>query len=232
MATYKSIVTVTWQFESDEPFDKSLEYAKQQIETILEHPHGGDFEGFFVQLDLAKMKDRKKLIHLATFKLDDVLPYITLEDSRREYLVGDAVYQVRMNSDRYFVFHRSRFCVACGIEGVHMALDMNPGDQSPHFNLYAEESGRMVLMTKDHILAKSRGGKDELENYQVMCSTCNNLKGHYDLNPEQVRELRCIYNNEQKLPRTDLRRLIEETRKRMVESNKNEVEKTIIRTPE
>lgn len=97
-----------------------------------------------------------------------------------------------------------------------MILDMNPGDHSPHFNLYAEEDGRYVLMTKDHVLAKARGGTDELANYQTMCCTCNNLKGHYDLCVEEVRELRKLYNNDQMLPRKELRDLVNKRRDEMV----------------
>ena len=33
-------------------------------------------------------------------------------------------------------------------------------------------------MTKDHILPKSKGGKDEIDNYQTMCIRCNKAKGN------------------------------------------------------
>ena len=46
-------------------------------------------------------------------------------------------------------------------------------------NLYAiDENGKEVLMTKDHILPKSKGGKDEIDNYQTMCIRCNEAKGN------------------------------------------------------
>jgi len=90
--------------------------------------------------------------------------------------------------------------VACSLQGIKMILDINPGDQSPHFNLYAEENGRLVLMTKDHVLAKSKGGNDELSTYQTMCCTCNNLKCCYDLTLEDIRKPRSIDNSKEKLP--------------------------------
>ena len=223
MPTYKAIATITWKFESSESLTECLEKAKAQLDQILNtDPQGDAFEGFGVQMDIARMKDRKRLIHIAEFDTDDVLPHITESDDKREYVVDGESYMVRMNSERYFVFQDNNCCVACGIEGTKMVLDINPGDQSPHFNLYAEESGRLVLMTKDHILPKSRGGQDSLDNYQTMCCICNNLKGHYDLSLEDISGLRDLYNNEQKLPRKELREIINTTREEMALRNSKE----------
>jgi len=220
MTQYKVISTITWKFESDKSEKSCLEYAKRQLDQILDsHPQGENFDGFGIQVDLAKMKERKRLIHLGDFSLEDVLPYISEEESKREYTVGEEAYDVRMNSDRYFVFQKNSECVACNLQGTKMILDINPGDQSPHFNLYAEENGRLVLMTKDHIIAKSKGGTDQLDNYQTMCHTCNNLKGAYDLGLDNVRELRQLHNNEEKLPRKELRDLINRIREEMAASN-------------
>ena len=216
MSQYKAIATLTWKFDSDEPPEECLEKAKIQLDSILNsNPSGEDFDGFCVQVDLARMKDRKKLVHLGEFDLEEVLPFITEDETKKDYEVDGKIYSVRMNSDRYFVFQNNNHCVSCDIEGTKMVLDINPGDQSPHFNLYAEENGRLLLMTKDHILAKSKGGTDELSNYQTMCSICNNLKGAYDLKLDHVKELREMYNNTEKLPRKELRELINKRREEM-----------------
>lgn len=216
MKTYKSIVTITWKFESDSPEEECLQYAKEQLGKILDcDPFGDEFDGFSVQVDIASMKERKKLQHIAVYSFEDILPYITVEDTKKEFVVDDVSYMVRMNSDRYHVFKASKFCVSCGIEGTKMVLDINPGDQSPHFNLYGEENGRLILMTKDHKIAKSKGGANDLANYVTMCATCNNLKGAYDLTTSQVKELRRILRNEDKLPRKELKTLINTTREKM-----------------
>lgn len=213
MTAYKTIVTLTWKFESEKGHEESLALAKQQLEQILNcNPHGDPYDGFCVQVDLARMKERKKLIHIAAFDPQEIFPHISVEDTKRSYDVGDKTYVVRMNSDRYHVFKANQICVACGLVGSKMILDINPGDQSPHFNLYAEEAGRLVLMTKDHILAKSRGGEDVMDNFQVMCAPCNNLKGAYNLTMENVRELRWLLNNNEKLPKKELRDLINRRR--------------------
>lgn len=90
-------------------------------------------------------------------------------------------YKVRLRSQRYVVFRKSCTCVICGVEGTVMCLDTKPNDQKhgrAHFNLYGiMPSGRVVMMTKDHIVPKSEGGTNELDNYQTMCETCNHEKG-------------------------------------------------------
>jgi hypothetical protein len=94
---------------------------------------------------------------------------------------------------RHQLFACSRFCVCCGIEGTYFAKERsakkikrrNPRDEQLfkattttwHFNLYAlTADGREILMTKDHILPRSKGGRDTLDNLQTMCRPCNNTK--------------------------------------------------------
>jgi 5-methylcytosine-specific restriction endonuclease McrA len=88
---------------------------------------------------------------------------------------------IGMDSQRYKVFAKSTKCVTCGIDGTIFLKDIGgtkEGDKK-HFNLYAEDTnGDLILMTKDHIIPKSRGGKNQINNYQTMCSRCNFEKGN------------------------------------------------------
>lgn len=94
--------------------------------------------------------------------------------------------QVKVRSDRLLLFKRKGVvCVACGLEGKYFVKEKNPADKHWHFNLYGvTPEGEEVLMTKDHIKPKSKGGKDALYNYQTMCITCNGDKG--DTMPKKV----------------------------------------------
>jgi hypothetical protein len=145
-----------------------------------------------VKVDHLKLTAALSTITLAEFTPDEVLQYVDVK--KHEFKVGDKLYPVRMNSHRYFLFKASRRCVACGIEGTKMLLQKHANDNLAHFNLYAVERDALVLMTKDHINAKSQGGEDRHTNYQTMCCVCNNLKGSDQLSVEDIAELRKYYN--------------------------------------
>lgn len=87
---------------------------------------------------------------------------------------------IKANSQRYQVFfHKGIKCVQCGIEGKYFAKEKHLNDKSYHLNLYGiDEKGKEVLLTKDHIMPKSKGGKNSLKNYQCMCVRCNVAKGN------------------------------------------------------
>jgi hypothetical protein len=91
-----------------------------------------------------------------------------------------------MTSVRYQLFAtRGLMCCQCGITGSFFALEIHPKrlassqSQIPHFNLYGIDSiGEEVLLTKDHIIPKSKGGVEQLKNLQVLCYPCNYTKGN------------------------------------------------------
>jgi hypothetical protein len=102
---------------------------------------------------------------------------------------------VKMTSQRYKVFQDNLVCVECGIEGAFLAIEKEESSNTKnyHINMYGMKGDDEVLMTKDHILPKSKGGKNIHSNYQTMCSTCNSQKGNGD---KTVRELfnQFVYN--------------------------------------
>lgn len=218
MSQYKCLVSLSWKFDSDKNPTEALVFSKEQLNSILDsNPKGDNFDCFEVHVELVQLKEKNKFVHLAAFEVDEILKHVTIEETRKEWTIDGATYSVRMNSDRYLLFLKSRVCVACGLIGTHMMLDMVTGDAQPHFNLYAEEDGRLVLMTKDHIVPKSKGGPNSLTNYQLMCCHCNNLKASYDLGPDEVRMMRFALKNPEKLPKQELQKLINRMRDKFLE---------------
>lgn len=87
---------------------------------------------------------------------------------------------IKGNSQRYQTFFtKGCKCMKCGIEGKYFAKEKHLNDKSFHLNLYAiDKNGEEILMTKDHIIPKSKGGADDISNYQTMCEKCNEEKGN------------------------------------------------------
>ena len=57
------------------------------------------------------------------------------------------------------------------------------------FQLYCiDQNKSLILMTKDHIIPKSKGGKNHIDNYQLYCSCCNKAKKYFDPDSNKCKE--------------------------------------------
>lgn len=70
-------------------------------------------------------------------------------------------------------------CKICGIKAAYFAKEKYANEPYFHLNLYALKGDEEVLMTKDHIVPVSKGGRDKLNNYQTLCVECNRKKAHF-----------------------------------------------------
>lgn len=90
--------------------------------------------------------------------------------------------EVLMGSHRYQLFVlKGTDCVKCGIKGRFFALEQAIFNNTKkfHFNLYGvNKYGNEVMITKDHIIPRSKGGKNILDNYQPLCINCNQYKAN------------------------------------------------------
>jgi 5-methylcytosine-specific restriction endonuclease McrA len=133
--------------------------------------------------DLRIIKRKSGYIRKEIYSLEDIFNKINWDKQKSENsnvnFDGDLIY---MNSHRYWTFYLKGIkCVNCGIEGKYFAKEKDAESkyEKYHFNLYAiNKHGHEILMTKDHIIPKSKGGKDHIDNYQTMCVKCNGKKGN------------------------------------------------------
>jgi 5-methylcytosine-specific restriction endonuclease McrA len=71
-------------------------------------------------------------------------------------------------------------CVECGLTGNLFAVERGWAQNTDkyHLNLYClGTDGHERMMTVDHILPRSKGGGNDMDNLQPMCFSCNVRKG-------------------------------------------------------
>jgi hypothetical protein len=126
--------------------------------------------------------ERKEVI-----SLEDVLPHVKMNRKKiQQEIKGD---KIKITSIRLNVFKNSNLtCPICNLQATYFAKEKNINDKSYHLNLYGLHNDREILFTRDHILPRSLGGKDTLENQQIMCEPCNLLKGNRHISNEDLKE--------------------------------------------
>lgn len=104
---------------------------------------------------------------------------VTRRRDKKKYKEINGV-NVKLSSERYPVFQSSVVCVHCGLVGSFFGIERTDKSHTDnyHLNLYGiNADGEEVLFTKDHIIPRSKGGKNAQYNYQTMCVECNGKKG-------------------------------------------------------
>lgn len=128
------------------------------------------------------IKPNNTYISVAKFQIDEIFELIKSfknrqsENRKEKGRIEYKGFNFNVKSLRLDTFHeKGLICATCSNTGAYFSLETQVGDQAkPHLNLYTIDG---ILMTKDHILPKSKGGKDHISNMQTMCYYCNQKKG-------------------------------------------------------
>jgi 5-methylcytosine-specific restriction endonuclease McrA len=87
--------------------------------------------------------------------------------------------------DRLKVFyHKGSKCVECGVEGTRLVWSKQHKHDGLHLDVFTTDG---LLMTVDHLIPRSVGGRDVMSNFQPMCSICNSKKGSTGTNRFKMR---------------------------------------------
>lgn len=132
----------------------------------------------------------KNYDRVGEFPTDRVLKHVSLNPEDKPGTRTFKGQKVFMGSKRYQNFKAHGLdCVECGFFGTYFALERHKFQRTDkyHFNLYGKDkNGNEIMLTKDHIIPKAKGGTDDLTNFQVMCGPCNSKKGDAYLTQDQL----------------------------------------------
>lgn len=103
---------------------------------------------------------------------EEILPFVLPKGKRKQQMDLDGD-KIKVTSDRLYIFSKSIQCCKCGFEGSFFVKEKGYKDASYHLNLYGIRDGEEILFTKDHIVPRSCGGENNIDNYQTMCYNCN-----------------------------------------------------------
>lgn len=123
----------------------------------------------------------QKYDRIGTLSLDEVFPHIKKhfnEQVKRRVKIKEFFVNVQSLRLRTFLKKGTK-CPCCGVTANFFAIERTQGNQGGfHLNLYGINShNEEVLFTHDHIIARSHGGEDNIENSRTMCGPCNWKKG-------------------------------------------------------
>lgn len=125
------------------------------------------------------MKVNLGLERLGTVDIETAFDAINAAFADGQKLANLNGHEFKAYSQRYELFmEKGTVCAHCGLKAKYFAIERHTANgPRPHLNLYGiDDMDDEVLFTKDHIVPKSQGGANEVENYQTMCMPCNTLK--------------------------------------------------------
>lgn len=151
--------------------------------------------------DPSPIKRYQNYVRFARFEQDDLAELFAMilrmrAINQTRYEINGVVAQL-VNKRTETLARDGGVCMACGHEPTHAWIEDNttPRDDrgrwlknppplyqgdpfAAHLNVYCTtKEGHELLMTVDHVIPKSRGGRDRLDNFVVLCQRCNFIKG-------------------------------------------------------
>lgn len=96
------------------------------------------------------------------------------------------------NDGLYCMAQKNKYCYFCGAKIIGGFLFVIKNQIQIYKNkivwnvgqIAEKKNNKLVIMTKDHIFPKSKGGITKIENLQPMCEDCNQMKNNLIIKKE------------------------------------------------
>ena len=113
--------------------------------------------------------------------VESIIGLIRLDNSHNSVELFGHKVALMSNRIKSLKFNGAK-CAACGIEGIYFAVERCEhklkNERDWHLNIYAlTYKLDEVMMTRDHVIPKSKGGSDDYRIIsQTLCTHCNRRK--------------------------------------------------------
>jgi len=142
------------------------------------------------------------VIKMETYSIDEVINYLSLHkifsaksaSRSNKKFHNMKVYAEYSAYQLWMKYIDNLACVNCQRKANFFKLHKHQEIKDVYFfQLYClDQNMSAILMTKDHIIPKSKGGKNNIDNYQLFCRICNKAKRDFD--PESLECLEKLAN--------------------------------------
>ena len=116
---------------------------------------------------------------MKNIKITDVKKLLKLFVKSKESILLIDGFKIK-NKEKYSLFLKKGLkCKCCGLKPYFISIetDNNCKNGFAFLTVYGNIGKTNIKMTIDHIIPKALGGRDEIDNYQILCEICNREKG-------------------------------------------------------
>ena len=102
---------------------------------------------------------------------------------------GNTSYLVKVSVTAKVIAHNPK-CAICGAAATKVFLCKSEDKGNYSLCFYTEKNGKLILLTKDHIIPRSQGGGNGMSNLQPCCQACNVTKADTIIdNPQESEQI-------------------------------------------
>lgn len=139
----------------------------------------------FIAQGATKSSINERIYGNKIFSITEILDEYCAHTNRLKY--NNISVGIRKSDYLRFIFSencvKNNFrCAICGTKASHFRIKHDKSSNHYYLHLYGfvkhNSITKYVIFNRDHIIPKSLGGPNTLDNYQLTCAVCNSYRGN------------------------------------------------------